>query len=364
MQFIVGITISSFLCLALLLKKEKGTADLILAAWMAVAAVHQLIYYLTWSGIAMQYPHLLGLSLPFPVLYSAMLFFYTSEITEEKPFTFRFALPHLLPFLLLLGLAIPFYSLSAIEKRRAFENNGENYLWYQYILLAWFSISTIGYTFWSLALIRKTRRRAQDFFSNTEKRSLAWLEYLSIGLAGICLLVLFFDDTIIFSGVTLLMVFIGLYGINQTAIFQSNRLLENTPVVPEAAEILVPEISRYQKSGLKENDVEQLYLRLQTLMETEKPFKNPELTLAELAKRLDVHPNYLSQAVNEKAQRNFFNYINTLRVEEFLRLAPLPESQRFTLLALAFDCGFNSKSTFNKYFKLHTGKIPSDFFKG
>ncbi|HMQ49436.1 MAG TPA: helix-turn-helix domain-containing protein [Saprospiraceae bacterium] len=360
MIYVVGTTIAAFLCLALLLKKKKGSAEYILAAWMLVAAFHQLLFYLTWSGQAMKHPHLLGLSLPLPVLYGVMLYFYTSEITEEKPFSWRVAGLHLLPFFCLIGLALPFYSLSAAEKKQVFENDGADYLWYQYILLSWFTIATIGYAFWALKLIRNTRRRAQHFFSNTEKRNLAWLEYLSFGLVAICLLVLFFDDTIIFSGVAFLMVFIGLHGINQTAIFQSDRLSESV-TLPETT--AAAENSRYLKSGLKEAEAEQLFLRLQELVHVEKPFKNPDLTLTELAKSLDVHPNYLSQVINEKAQRNFYNYINTRRVEEFLKLAALPGYKHYTLLALAFECGFNSKSTFNKYFKLHTGKTPSTFFQ-
>jgi AraC-like DNA-binding protein len=65
--------------------------------------------------------------------------------------------------------------------------------------------------------------------------------------------------------------------------------------------------------------------------------------------------------INEKTGKNFYTYINTLRAEAFVRLVALPEKRHFTLLALAYECGFNSKSTFNKYVKLVSGKIPSDY---
>ena len=75
------------------------------------------------------------------------------------------------------------------------------------------------------------------------------------------------------------------------------------------------------------------------------------------------HPNYLSQVINEVEGINFYDYVNRLRVEEFKRLLSLPENQRFTLLALAYDCGFNSKSAFNRCFKKTTGLSPSEYAK-
>jgi AraC-like DNA-binding protein len=80
-----------------------------------------------------------------------------------------------------------------------------------------------------------------------------------------------------------------------------------------------------------------------------------------LAKKIKIHPNYLSQVINEKQGKTFFEYINTLRVEEFKRLVALPESKQFTIMSLAYDCGFNSKSSFNKNFKKVTGQSPSEY---
>ena len=90
---------------------------------------------------------------------------------------------------------------------------------------------------------------------------------------------------------------------------------------------------------------------------------NLELTLTELAKALDVHPHYLSQAINTFEGKTFYDYVNTLRVEEFKRLVALPESKKYTLLALALDCGFNSKTSFNRNFKSVTGLAPSEYLK-
>ena len=96
-------------------------------------------------------------------------------------------------------------------------------------------------------------------------------------------------------------------------------------------------------------------------MDTEKLYKESDLTLTQLAKQLNTHPNYLSQIINEKEEKNFFDYINTLRTKEFIELIAKSDNQKFTLLGLAYDCGFNSKSSFNKYFRKITGKSPSEY---
>ena len=96
-------------------------------------------------------------------------------------------------------------------------------------------------------------------------------------------------------------------------------------------------------------------------MNTEKLFKENDLTLAQLASRLNTHPNYLSQVINDKENKSFFDYINTLRTKEFIEIVSNADNQKYTLMGLAFECGFNSKSSFNKYFKKITGKSPSEY---
>jgi len=98
-------------------------------------------------------------------------------------------------------------------------------------------------------------------------------------------------------------------------------------------------------------------------MQTQKVFKQEELTLAQLARMLDVHPNNLSQVINTYENKNFYDYINSLRIEEFKSLALMPQNSRYTLLSLAFEVGFNSKTSFNRNFKKFTGLSPSSYLK-
>ena len=124
MIFLTGIILSSFLTALLLLKRNKTHADRILTVWMAVMTVHQVITYLHFTGATNVYPHLLGVALPWPVLHGPFLFLYVTAMTKEKPLTWLQVLPHFIPFLLLLILAIPFYLKPAAEKLEVFRNQG------------------------------------------------------------------------------------------------------------------------------------------------------------------------------------------------------------------------------------------------
>ncbi len=104
-------------------------------------------------------------------------------------------------------------------------------------------------------------------------------------------------------------------------------------------------------------------VKLQRFMDATKPFKNAELTLPELAASLGISPNHLSQIINDKFGQNFFDFINSYRVKEAERALLAPEHSHLTILAIAYDAGFNSKSAFNAAFKKHAGMTPSQFRK-
>jgi len=372
MFYLLGISLNIFLVFLLLLKRNKVYSDKVLLAWMTVMAIHQLDFYSLYSGFALQHPHLLGPGLSIPVLHGPMLFLYVLSMTKETPVKFKLLVPLFIPFILLTLLAIPFYRLTAAEKLHVFETEGKDFEWYLTIQQILIMATGIGYVLWSLFLIRRHRSNIKQWFSNTEKRELQWLEYLSILLGGIWLLVIFFDDQMIFIGVVILVLFIGFFGINQLPIFYNWQIIEPPSTLPGnsnppgekepvQAEMEVSS-ARYAKSGLKEEDANNLLNRLTELMDKEALYKKNDLTLQDLANRLDTHPNYLSQVINEKEHKNFYTYINNLRVKAFIENASRGATKNYTLLALAFDSGFNSKSTFNKYFKESTGKSPSEFF--
>jgi AraC-like DNA-binding protein len=104
-------------------------------------------------------------------------------------------------------------------------------------------------------------------------------------------------------------------------------------------------------------------LRIELLMETKKPFKECDLNVAELAEILNTKPYILSKIINEHYKKNFRDFINDFRVQEFIKLAQSESYKNYTFLALAHEVGFNSKSTFNLAFKKTTQKSPREFLK-
>ena len=130
-----------------------------------------------------------------------------------------------------------------------------------------------------------------------------------------------------------------------------------TPVIQDDLSVK----RKYSKSGLTPEMAENLHGRLKKLMESEKIYTESELSLSELANLLNTLPNYLSQVINDKEGKNFYDYINMLRIEAFKTMVSRPENKKYTLLSLSYDCGFNSKSSFNKNFKKVTGQSPSEY---
>ncbi|MFT4753416.1 MAG: adenylate cyclase [Salibacteraceae bacterium] len=97
------------------------------------------------------------------------------------------------------------------------------------------------------------------------------------------------------------------------------------------------------------------------LMDSTKPYLDSNLSLRSLAKLIEIHPNQLSWLLNENLGKNFSEYINHFRVETFKKLAKDQKNKHITLIGLAYESGFNSKTVFNTYFKKETGLTPKQF---
>ncbi len=104
--------------------------------------------------------------------------------------------------------------------------------------------------------------------------------------------------------------------------------------------------------------------KLLDYMDSQKPYLDPELTLSDLAGQLSMGRNQLSLLINSGIGDNFYNFVNTYRVNEVKRLINEDKSKRYTIMALAHDAGFNSKSSFNHIFKKVTGLTPSEYRNG
>lgn len=397
MFYLLGVFLSVFLFLILISKKGKTVSDKILAVWLIFIGFTIYHYYQTLNGIDLKITFLLALGTPLPIIHGPMLFIYTASLTNQLHQKKYKIFLHFIPIIVAYFIFLPFYLLDGEQKIQVFKLNGKGWETEVLINLYLIYISGVVYIIWSLVLLRKHRKNILQQFSDIEKINLNWLRYLIIGTSGIWVFVFYGNDNLIYGSAVVFIAFIGFYGIKQVGIFTYKPFvatLDENSVAPaettktfapyqeyevtsSKSELLnenpdsdlknsEPEIEgkkKYQKSGLRDADAITLHKKLGDVMLTEKLFTDPELTLADLALKLGVHPNILSQVINTLENKNFYDYVNDQRIEEFKRIILLEQNQKYTLLSLAHECGFNSKTTFNRNFKKVMGVSPSDYLK-
>lgn len=368
MFYLSGVIITFFLVLLLLVKQNKTIADIILFFWLLVIGIHLSMFYMFLSNTYYKYPFLLGLNIPFPLFHGPLLYLYTAALTNQLK-EWKLNLLHFLPIIAFYILLFDFFNLTEKEKISIFINNGKDYETLLNIILISVYCSGIIYVGLSLLLLEKHKKNILNQFSYIGKINMSWLRYLIYGLAFTWFFVFLGNDELIFGVVVLFVVFIGYFGINQAGLFTKYDLIKldiKTEVNHDLGKIRLNEdkkqiMIKYEKSGLNEQTANEIHKLLKLKMGEEELFTDSELTLVELSQRLNVHPNNLSQVINTFEEKNFYDYINILRIEKFKTLIRDTENKKFTILSLAYDCGFNSKTSFNRYFKKVTKLTPSEY---
>jgi AraC-like DNA-binding protein len=287
-------------------------------------------------------------------LFAPLLFFYVQALTRPDFSMRRRDALHLLPCCLLLLLTIlQLVTADADSWDRYF--NG---------IIPWLlMVQTVIYLYLSLRLLQAHQQKIKDRFSALEKINLRWLYFLLSGQMVIWpvafLTEILGGDSRQWDWVWLLIAgFIytmGYLGLRQPVIF-SGRSAELLP-----KNILAKK--KYEKSVLSAEDAERISRRLQDVMGGEKPYLDCTLSLPDLAQKLSVSTHHLSQILNERIGRNFFEYINGLRVEEAKQMLKDKKMDHLSIAGIAQEAGFNSLSAFNTIFKMHTGSTPSSYRK-
>ncbi len=314
------------------------------------------------------YPHIIGAAHSFPFLYGPLFYLYTRTLISPHPsFAWR-QLLHFLPFALHIAYFIPsFYLQSGAYKLAFLETMAEQG---EPISMAVSTMLKIvhGFTYIILALfLLKTHTQTiRHSFANIERINLNWLRVLTglqIAIWGTVLVLNLLEhmgqdlpggmhDQLVYSGVVVLVYVIGYFGLRQPEIFTHADKAPNKTTNSE---------EKYEKTRLEEERAQQYLQTLLTYMEAEKPFVRSTLSLQELADELSIAAHHLSQVINDRLQQNFFDFINSYRVKEVQRQLLAPESEHLKILSIAYDAGFNSKSSFNTIFKKQTQMTPSQF---
>ncbi|NIR73223.1 AraC family transcriptional regulator [candidate division KSB1 bacterium] len=309
-----------------------------------------------------QFPHLIAAAYPLPFLLGPLLYLYAKRLTSGREHNLKMRL-HFIPFLTVTFYLMPFYLQSEAEKLDFIHKIRTTGLPVDWLALSGVkTLHLLGYlaaTFW---MLKQHGRQVRAVFSSIERIHLRWLRYLVFGTGCVWFVQFVFYLGFMFhklvdpyivadyaSGyATAIFVYsIGYMGLRQPEIF--------------GMAIRELNIKKYHRSGLTPDKAERYLKKLLTYMEQNKPYRNSELTLPQLASEMDIPPNHLSQIINEKLQQNFFDFINKYRVDEVKQRLANPGDNHFTILAMAFDAGFNSKSAFYSAFQKHTGTSPSRY---
>lgn len=228
---------------------------------------------------------------------------------------------------------------------------------------------------WNVALLylairhyRKYRAWLDENFSDTEKIKFDWLRNFLYVFTFVVLAAAAFDftDSFVFNlsyiqyfYFQLVLAFATYY--LALAGYLRSETIELNFTAAAATESEKNDAAR--KTLLSESDLQKLKAKLQDLMQAEKPFLNPQLTLNDLARLVGVNTTVLSYVINTGCGKNFNDFVNEFRIAEVKNKLEAGAAENSNLLNLAFECGFNSKATFNRAFKKFTGVSPKEFKK-
>jgi len=362
--------------LVVLVRPNNFRVNRYLAILLITLGTALLNWFLAYSNYFSYAKPLIGFYAPLEIIYGPLIYLYIRGLTQpETERTDKTQLLHFLPVLLACFLLIPFFNLSYEEKlfmiKSGFslESINDSVLASMGTFILACVISYSIYLYLSFRLLIQHQQKLPNYFSFREKVTLSWVRNLIIVMLLFWLLMVLFlvllhghsnmewymDGMLLFSIVAIL--YLGTMGILQPRVYRPIRIrIEQNEEIPVNDE-------KYKKSALNDEMMSKILLRLKQVMENQQPYLNSNLTLPELAQLVEVSPNYLSQVINEKLQMNFFDYINSHRIEvaKKLLVEPLPYTR--TILDIAMESAFNSKSAFYSSFKKQTGLTPVQYKK-
>lgn len=310
-------------------------------------------------GVDFKWNFLMHIDDGFLLLYGPLFYLYARGVMFRD---FELSGPHLLhliPFLLLTASLLSFGKLIPGTTEEMITND-----------LPWqfYSVGALIYThfFVYLGLTYHTlwtyRKIIKNEYSQIDQINLDWLSFSlnSFGLLTIVSLIHNFialakNIYVFMATLILLLVFIFYF---------VNRVILKALRQPEIfAGIAQNETARYQGSNLTPGQIEDYKQQLMALLRTDKPFLNPQVSLSDLSGKLSVSSKHLSQVINQSFNKNFFDFINSYRIQEVQKILKESGDDKLTVLEAMYEAGFNSKSSFNTAFKKETGQTPSEFRK-
>ncbi|REG88525.1 AraC-like DNA-binding protein [Algoriphagus antarcticus] len=224
------------------------------------------------------------------------------------------------------------------------------------------SIQFLVYLFASFKVWLQHSVMIQNYYASLEKIRINWLRNILIGMCFIYLISL---SSFVFTGAEILklapllgavLIYVTAYlGMKHSRLFATAEVMEPSPAHFQQKN------DNYRNSTLGEDRKQEILFKMKDCMQHEKLFTDNKLTLPKLAARMEVSTHHLSQVLNENLGQTFFDYVNEFRVKEVQKLMIDPAYAHYSLLGMAMEAGFNSKSAFNTAFKKHTQQTPLEY---
>lgn len=356
----LGISQGLFLGITLSLVNNKNkSANKILSYMLFIACVMLIgrIYYPKYHGVF--FFRIAGFVDTLIFLFGPMLYLYIRRLAFYEVPAYKISWFHFIPALLhvLFFAGTLFYTTTEIL---VLSSEGKLNLIY-FIIETLGLLSNLAYTYASFKLVKLYEVEEKNNLSYSQRVN-AYLQILLFGISVFLLLwvlsyfntnfirmreLLFISYHLIWISVPIFIYIIGFFSLKQPEIFR-------VPVIKD---------KKVKRERLEGKELETIKKNLEFLMVDKKIYLNNELTLKQLSEELDTSTNNVSWLLNNIHKCSFYDYINTYRVQEFITKIKRGEHHQHTILALSLDSGFNSKSTFNKAFKMIKKETPSNYIR-
>ncbi len=364
--YLIGFVQSLFFIVLILTKKKLQLKDFFLAAYILILGLNLMFMYWNETGYHNSNPVIIILDFAYWTLLGPILYIYIDLATSVKQKLQWKHLIHLLPLVFILIAFSDYFKEGANTNFFAYKSTSTLFMAGYFV---WMYNSPIYYIILIFKL-RRHKKQIKNYFATTKDVDLKWLNYLLHGFA-IFLFFLLFSGLIIrglklnvsidtYNFTWLVMVIyifgIGFYGYKQKGIFSDYEAIQSKE--PDDEEKIK---DQYKKSGLRAEESSMIQESLEYIMSKEKPYLEYDITLPKLAELINTTSHKLSQVINEEYHANFFEFINRYRLDELKILLKDEANADIKIMALAYDCGFNSKSAFYNFFKKETSLTPSEY---
>ena len=373
--FVSGIVVIMIILFSLFKKQRKELPHRILIFLFVMLLLLTIHFYAYLHKIKWLFILTLLFEDPIEWLAGPLLFIYVKSLFSNKKDLIKKNLIHFIPyFVYFIFISIPVlisYILDrpAIQYLEFIDDNEP----LEILLFAVQAPYLLLYAILSLRLLNKYRQSLKQNFSNLLEKDLTWVKYLLIGMIvtiSIDISTTIYELTygelewdtgfLTVAVLILVIIFLGYYGSSQSQILLPDFLINQ----PEQFVFEKNEPPKtHSLSHADDSEIEILKTRLIEVLENEKPYLNEDLTLGGLAKMLPTTDKKLSALINHSLEITFYDLINSYRIEEVKMRLTNSDFENYTLLAIAFDSGFKSKTSFNRIFKKVVGCSPSVYKK-